>query len=148
LIEATPWLKPLMPGVGFQLGPKLTSEQREDIAFGFQIAKDVSRLEIGQLVVVKGGTVLAVEGFEGTDRCLARGGELAGKDGGGVAVKVAKERHDMRFDIPCIGSQTLEACAASRIAVLAVEAGRTLLLDLDELGALAAKRRVAITTVA
>ena len=81
--------------------------------FGFRIAKEVSRLEIGQMVVVKNGTVLAVEGFEGTDKCLARGGELAGKDGGAVAVKVAKLKHDMRFDIPCIGLQTLETCAAA-----------------------------------
>ena len=56
-------------------------------------------------------TVLAVEGFEGTDKCLARGGELAGKDGGAVAIKVAKLNHDMRFDIPCMGPQTFETCA-------------------------------------
>ena len=79
LIEATPWLAPLMPQTGFVLGPKLSNEQKSDVEFGFQIAKEVSRLEIGQLVVVKNGTVLAVEGFEGTDKCLARGGELAGK---------------------------------------------------------------------
>src|SRR5262249_44670877 len=98
LIEATPWLKPLMPGHGFLLGPKLSEEQNADVAFGYRIAKEVSRLEIGQIVVVKNGTVLAVEGFEGTDACLKRGGELAGKDGGAVAVKVAKEKHDLRFD--------------------------------------------------
>src|SRR5262245_8553172 len=120
LIEATPWLQPLMPGAGFHLGPRLTSEQQEDVRFGFQIAKEVSRLEIGQSVVVRAGTVLAVEGFEGTDKCLARGGELAGKDGGAVAVKVAKLNHDMRFDIPCIGPQTFETCAAARVAVLAL----------------------------
>ena len=91
------------------------------MAFGFGIAKEVSRLEIGQLVVVKEGTVLAVEGFEGTDKCLARGGELAGKDGGAVAVKVAKMNHDMRFDVPCLGPQTLETCARVGVAVLAVE---------------------------
>ncbi len=107
LVEATPWLQPLMPDVGFHLGPKLSAEQRDAVAFGFRIAKEVSRLEIGQTVVVKGGTVLAVEGFEGTDKCLVRGGELAGKDGGAVAVKVAKRGHDLRFDIPCIGPQTL-----------------------------------------
>lgn len=78
LIEATPWLQPLMPGAGFQLGRKLSAEQREDVAYGFGIAKEISRLEIGQLVVVKAGTVLAVEGFEGTDKCLARGGSSAG----------------------------------------------------------------------
>ena len=126
LIDATPWLKPLMPAAGFQLGPALSDAQRADVEFGFRIAKEISRLEIGQTVVVKNGAVLAVEGFEGTDKCLARGGELAGKDGGAVAVKVAKANHDMRFDIPCIGASTLEICAAARISVLALEAGKTL----------------------
>src|SRR5579862_6487189 len=110
LVEATPWLKPLMLGGGFFIGPKLSAEQRMDVEFGFRIAKEVSQMEIGQTVVVKNGTVLAVEGFEGTDKCLARGGELAGKDGGAIAVKVAKAGHDMRFDIPCVGAQTLETC--------------------------------------
>src|SRR5215469_2700201 len=73
LIEATPWLKPLMPGAGFQLGPKLSAAQKEDVDFGFRIARETSRLEIGQTVVVKNGVVLAAEGFEGTDQCLARG---------------------------------------------------------------------------
>src|SRR5207253_7421213 len=129
LVEATPWLKPLMPDKDFSLGPKLSKEQRADIDFGFNIAKDISRLEIGQSVVVKNGSVLAVEAFEGTDKCLARGGELSGKDGGAVAVKVAKLDHDMRFDIPCIGPQTLETCAKSGVSVLALEAGKTLLLE-------------------
>ena len=115
--------------------------------FGFRLAKEVSRLEIGQTVVVKNGTVLAVEGFEGTDKCLARGGELAGKDGGAVAVKVAKTGHDMRFDIPCVGPQTIETCAAAGVAVLALEAGKTLLLDADDVNQLAGKRKITLTTV-
>src|SRR6185436_1446516 len=121
LVEATPWLKPLMPSSGFHLGPKLSGDQQEDVQFGFRIAKEISRLEIGQTIVARKGTVLAVEGFEGTDRCLARGGELAGKSGGAVAVKVARHNHDLRFDIPCLGPQTLETCAASGISVLAFE---------------------------
>ncbi len=147
LIEATPWLQPLMPGAGFRLGRKLTDEQRADVEFGFRIAKEVSKLEIGQLVVVKEGTVLAVEGFEGTDKCLARGGELAGKAGGAVAVKVAKLNHDMRFDVPCLGPQTLETCAKSGVAVLAFESGRSLVLDQETCAALADKHKLAITTV-
>lgn len=147
LIEATPWLQPLMPGAGFRLGRKLSDEQRGDLEFGFRIAKEISRLEIGQLVVVKEGTVLAVEGFEGTDKCLARGGELAGKNGGAVAVKVAKVNHDMRFDVPCIGPKTLETCAQSGVAVLAFEAGRSLLLEPEVCAALADKYKLAVTTV-
>jgi DUF1009 family protein len=147
LIEATPWLAPLMPQTGFQLGPILSEGQRADVEFGFRIAKEISRLEIGQTVVVKRGTVLAVEGFEGTDRCLGRGGELAGKDGGAVVVKVAKPGHDLRFDIPCIGLQTLETCAASGIAVLALESGKTLLLDREACAEFARQNKISVTTI-
>ncbi len=147
LIEATPWLKPLMPGAGFHLGRKLSDEQRADVEFGYRIAKEISRLEIGQIVVVKNGTVLAVEGFEGTDKCLTRGGELAGKDGGAVAVKVAKPGHDLRFDIPCIGPQTLENCARAGVAVLALESGRTLLLEREACEGLANKNKLSLTTI-
>jgi DUF1009 family protein len=147
LIEATPWLKPLMPGNGFHFGLKLSDEQREDVAFAFRMAKEISRLEIGQTVVVKNGAVLAVEGFEGTDKCLARGGELAGKDGGAVAAKVAKLKHDMRFDIPCIGPQTLETCASARISVLALESGKTLLLEQETCERLANKNKISLTTM-
>ena len=147
LIEATPWLTPLIPQIGFALGPKLSDAQKADVEFGFKIAKEVSRLEIGQLAVVKNGTVLAVEGFEGTDKCLARGGELAGKDGGAMAVKVAKPNHDMRFDIPCLGAKTLAACAAAKIAGLAIEAGKALLLEREACEALAKKNKISVTTV-
>lgn len=147
LIDATPWLSPLMPGKDFRLGPPLTGDQKADVDFGRHIAAEVSRLEIGQTVVVKGGTVLAVEGFEGTDNCLLRGGELSGKDGGAVAVKVAKEKHDMRFDIPCLGAQTLEICAKARIAVLAIEPGKTLLLEREACEALAKKNKISVITI-
>lgn len=144
LVEATPWLRPLMPSAGFHLGRKLSPASLADVAFGFRMAKEISRLEIGQTIVVKSGTVLAVEGFEGTDKCLARGGELAGKEGGAIAVKVARENHDMRFDIPCVGSQTVEICLAAKISVLAFEAGKTLLLDRERMEPLIAKRGLSL----
>lgn len=147
LISALPWLRPVMPGAGFQLGRALSPEQQADVAFGLRIAKEVSRLEIGQSVVVKEGTVLAVEGFEGTDKCLARGGELAGKSGGAVAVKVAKEDHDMRFDIPCVGPRTIETCLEHGIEALAFEAGRTLLLEQSEVETLLRKKRFSLVAV-
>jgi len=147
LVEATPWLKPIMPGAGFHLGPPLSDTQQADMAFGFRIAKEVARLEIGQTVVVKDGAVLAVEAFEGTDKCLARGGELAGPKGGAVAVKVAKERHDLRFDIPTVGLQTVETCAAAGVSVLAVEAGKTLLLEAEKIQPLAKKHGLTLLTV-
>jgi hypothetical protein len=147
LIEPTPWLQPMMPGRGFHLGPALSAAQQADVTFGFGKAKAVSQLEIGQTVVVKKGTVLAVEGFEGTDRCLARGGELAGPQGGAVAVKVARHGHDMRFDIPCVGRQTFETCVAAGIRVLAVEADRTLLLEREDCEKLIGRHRIALTAV-
>jgi UDP-2,3-diacylglucosamine hydrolase len=143
LIEPTPWLGPLMPPAGFLLGPRLTDLRKADIIFGFRVAREISRLEIGQMVVVKEGTVLAVEGFEGTDQCLRRGGELSGGKGA-VAVKVAKEKHDLRFDIPCVGAQTLETCAAAGISTLVFEAGRTLLLERDCVEALAKKHKITL----
>ena len=146
LIAATPWLQRLMPGAGFILGPKLSDTQRADVAFGYRMAKETSRLEIGQTVVVKEGTVLAVEGFEGTDKCLARGGELAGRDGGAVAVKVAKLHHDMRFDIPCAGLRTLQTCVAAKIAVLGLEPGKTLLLEQEECADFAKQKKISVVT--
>lgn len=147
LVSAVPWLGNHMPAAGFRLGPKLTADEEADVAFAFRIAREVSRLEIGQTVVVKRGTVLAVEGFEGTDRCLARGGELAGKDGGAVAAKVARAGHDMRFDIPTVGPTTVEVCGRSGVRVLALDAGRTLLLDRPELEAKARELGVGVVTV-
>ena len=147
LIEATPWLKPAMPKAGFCLGPKPSKNQLADIEFGHSIAKEISRLEIGQTVIVKNGTVLAVEGFEGTDDCLRRGGHLAGKHGGAIAVKVAKSHHDLRFDIPCLGERTLETCAAARISTIAFEAGNTLLLDQGDVETLADQNNITVTAV-
>jgi len=148
LVSAIPWLEPLMPGPGFALGPEPTEEQVADIRFGHRIAREVARLEIGQIVVVKNGTVLAVEGFEGTDKCLARGGELAGKAGGAVAVKVAKAGHDMRFDIPCVGERTLRVCADSGVSVLALEPGKALVLDEEEVAGICRRRRISLLTLA
>jgi len=147
LIAATPWLEPLMPKLGFRLGPELSVEQTEDLQFGFSIAKEISRLEVGQTVVVKEGTVLAVEGFEGTDRCLERGGALSGRDGGAVAVKVAKEKHDMRFDIPCVGPETVRKCVEGRFAAFGFEAGKSLLLEEETCAELARKNKVSVVTV-
>ncbi len=144
LMEPVRWLRPLMPEAGFCLGPELSAEQKEDVALGLRMAKEISRLEIGQTVVIKGGTVLAVEGFEGTDDCLRRGGALAGSSGGAVAVKVARDKHDLRFDIPCLGAGTLESCREAKIAVLAFESAKTLLLDRELMESLARKYKISV----
>jgi DUF1009 family protein len=129
ILDPRPFLGENVPPAGALTRGKPNSDQQDDITFGLKIAKAVSALDIGQTVVVKQGTVLAVEGFEGSDECIKRGGSLAGEKGGAVVVKVSKPNQDFRFDIPCIGRRTMESCLAGKVAVLAVEAGRTLLLD-------------------
>ena len=127
----------------YALFPHLTV--RENIAFGLRIAKEVSRLDIGQTVVVRNGTVLAVEGFEGTNDAIKRGA-LLGR-GQAVAVKVSKPDQDFRFDVPVIGPLTLEAGAAGGLSALAVEAGRTLLVEPERLRALADEHKISILGV-
>jgi UDP-2,3-diacylglucosamine hydrolase len=123
-------------------GPKPKRRSLEDIAYGFEIAKQVSKLDIGQTVIVRNGTVLAVEAFEGTNEAIRRGAAL-GKQGA-VVVKVSKPNQDMRFDVPVIGCETLEIAAAAGVAVIAVEAGRTLLLEKDAVISLAEEKHITI----
>jgi len=127
LLPATSYLDDSLAPNGLIAGRKLSHRQEEDVAFGFEIARELSRLDIGQTVIVKNGTVLAVEAFEGTNEAVKRGGSLARKDA--VMVKVAKPTQDMRFDVPVIGVATIGVAAEAHIRVIAVEAGRTLLLE-------------------
>lgn len=127
LLDATTFLDDHMAPEGAIAGPRLKARQLEDIRFGFEIVKETSRLDIGQTVVVKNGTVLAVEAFEGTNDCLRRGGGLGQKDS--IMVKVTKPGQDMRFDVPVIGDRTIEVAREAKITIIAVEAHRTVLLD-------------------
>jgi len=143
LLLATTFLKRHLAGEGLFAGPKPKTRTLEDIAYGLGIAKEVSRLDIGQTVVVKKGTVLAVEGFDGTDSTIRRGGELG--RGEAVVVKVSKPDQDMRFDVPVVGPRTLETAAAAGVTAIAMEAGRTLLLEADRLRELAATHHITLT---
>src|SRR5471032_2481961 len=127
LLPATTFLEDSLPEPGHIAGPKLSSQQLADVALGFRIAKECSRMDIGQSVVVKKGTVVAVEAFEGTDAAMERGGRL-GK-GDVVLVKVSKPNQDFRFDVPVIGTRTMEKARECDVKVVACEARRTLLLD-------------------
>jgi hypothetical protein len=127
LLPATTFLEEALPKPGHIAGPKLSRQQLDDVALGFRVAKETSRMDIGQSVVVKKGTVLAVEAFEGTDAAMERGGRL-GK-GGAVLVKVSKPDQDFRFDVPVVGTRTLERARDCGVEVIACEARRTLLLD-------------------
>lgn len=133
LLPAYCFMETEMPAAG-TLGRRAPDERElADIRLGAKVAKITSGLEIGQTVVVKEGTVLAVEGFEGTDETILRAGRLGGP--GAVVVKVAKLGHDMRFDIPIVGLRTFKMLKKAKISCLAVEAKRTILLERDKLAA-------------
>jgi DUF1009 family protein len=121
-----------------------TEAQRADIAFGFPIAKTIGDLDIGQTVVVKDRAVLAVEAIEGTDDAIRRAGAIAA---GACAVKVAKPSQDPRFDVPTIGPGTVAVLAEARIAVLAIEAGATVVLERDAVVREADRHGIAIVAV-
>ncbi|MFB0518385.1 MAG: LpxI family protein [Acidobacteriota bacterium] len=119
----------VLPGILTERAP--TPEEMEDISFGRQIACEIARLDIGQTVVVKDKAVIAVEGMEGTDELIRRGGKIGGK--GVVVVKVSKPQQDMRFDVPVVGLNTIETMAEAGASALAVDAGKTLFFDKEKL---------------
>ena len=131
LRPATTFLEALLPAAGLVAGPSIKKRRWEDAAYGFKIAKETSRLDIGQTVVVKNGTVLAVEAFEGTNETLKRGGALG--RGHATMAKVSKPDQDRRFDVPVIGPDTISTAAAAGVDVISIEAGNTLLLGKEQI---------------
>lgn len=131
VIASTTFLDSILTeeGVMSRIAPDET--QWRDIRFGMELLAAVGRFDVGQTVVVKSGMVLAVEAIEGTDAALRRGGALG--RGGSVAVKASKPAQDLRFDVPAVGLETIAVCAEAGIAVLALEAGKTLMFDRAEL---------------
>ncbi|MEY2483201.1 MAG: UDP-2,3-diacylglucosamine hydrolase [Verrucomicrobiota bacterium] len=142
LLPATSFLEDCIAPAGLIAGRKLTRREEDDVEFGFEIAREVSRLDIGQTVIVKNGTVLAVEGFDGTNETIKRGGALGGKNA--IMVKVAKPNQDMRFDVPVVGVATIAVATEARVRVIAIEAGRTLLLEKEALVESAARSNISI----
>lgn len=130
VLPSTTFLDEIIPEEGVLGKHGLDKKARNDIELGARVAREIGRLDIGQTVVVKNGTVLAVEGFEGTDEAIKRGGEL-GK-GGVTVVKLAKPQHDIRFDVPCVGMQTLDSLQQARAKTLVVHAGKTLILQREQ----------------
>lgn len=146
LLPATTFLEDHLPGPGPVCGPALGKRQLADASFGFRIAKQTSALDIGQTVLVRHGTVLAVEAFEGTNACIRRGGEL-GRGKHVLLVKVSKPNQDFRFDVPVIGPHTIETCAEAGVSAIAIEANRTLLLDAEAVARLCDRHRIGIHAV-
>jgi DUF1009 family protein len=143
---ATDYAPELLAGEGQLTRRGPSSWQWKDIEFGWQIAKELGRVDIGQSVAVKDQAVLAVEAIEGTDQCIRRAGRLC-PAGGFTVVKVAKPQQDMRFDVPTVGRETLRTMVESGGSVLAVEAGRTIILDQAELIDFANRNHLIIVTL-
>jgi len=127
VLESTLCLSQIVASEGVLTRRSPTAAEWADVWFGFRVAKEVGRLGIGQTIIVKKQIVLAVEALEGTDAAIERGGKLA--KSGFVAVKVSKPKQDLRFDVPAVGVDTIERLHETRGTVLAVEAGRTILLE-------------------
>jgi UDP-2,3-diacylglucosamine hydrolase len=144
-VRASTFLLPeLLAPAGIWTRRKPTRDERKDMALGWQIAKEIGRLDIGQCIVVGGGSVLAVEAVDGTDATIARGGPLA--RGEAVVVKVCKPEQDTRFDIPAIGIATIETMQTAGARALAVEAGSAVAFDRTEM--IQAADRYGMTVVA
>lgn len=145
------FLEDFMPQKGLLSARKLTEEEEKTVSFGYKIAKAIAALDIGLTCVVSQNAVIAVEGMEGTDRCILRAGELyknsAEKKSAVAVVKVARPDQDSRFDLPVIGKGTLESLHRAGFEVLAFEAGKTLVLDLEEVIRLADKYHISLLAV-
>ena len=143
--ESTLYLDNIVASPGILTKRKPSKEERQDIEFGWQMAKEIGRLDIGQTVVVKDQAILAVEAIEGTDEAIRRGGLLCGQ--GAVVVKVCKPQQDLRFDLPAIGTQTIKTMEEVKASCLAVEAGKTIIIEREAVIHEADRAGIAIVAV-
>lgn len=131
VVDSRLFLKDILASKGVMTDCAPTDSEKKDLFFGWKIAKGIGKMDIGQTVVVKEGNVLAVEAIEGTDAAIKRGGGLGVS--GAVVVKTVKPRQDLRFDLPCIGLETLESMKSAGCRVIGMEAGKTLMLHKERL---------------
>ena len=143
--DQTKLIRKLMPHRGTITQREPTEQEQRDMEFGFRIAKELGRFDIGQTVVVKNLAVMALEAIEGTDACIERGGKLA--NGGAVIAKVSKPQQDNRFDVPTVGYRTIEQMTQVGATALAIEAGKTLLVEREQMIALADAKGISIVAM-
>jgi len=144
VVGSTKYLPELLAPSGCLTKRSPTREEMEDIELGWMVAKELGRLDIGHCVVVRKKAVLAVEAIEGTDKTILRGGELAKENA--VVVKVSKPNQDLRFDLPAVGPNTIEVMATVRASVLAIESGKCLIFDKEEMIRLANSNGIAMVS--
>jgi DUF1009 family protein len=143
ITDPTPFLQDRLAPEGIFGKQQPTAEELEDARYGLELARGIGRLDLGQTVVVKDRVALAVEALEGTDACIRRGGELA-RSGGFVVAKAVKPHQDRRFDLPAVGPDTVETLRAAKGRVLAVEAGATLVMDLERMAEQADRAKIVL----
>ena len=146
VLDQRRFLAPWLVSRGWVAGPALPDALEADVARGLALARELARRGVGQTVVLRGGSVAAVEAMEGTDEAVRRGLALAGR--GAIVVKAAAPEHDYRFDVPTVGPDTVACCVAGGAAVLAVEAERVLLLDRERVEAEAARAELSLVGIA
>ena len=145
VMDQTVLVRPLLPEPGVLTKRKPTEQEWKDMQFGFRMAKELGRLDIGQTAVVKNQAVMALEAIEGTDACILRGGFL-GK-GGVIVAKTAKPAQDNRFDMPSVGTTTLTSMIHAGATGIVIEAGRTLLVDRKRTLAMADEKGITIVSM-
>jgi UDP-2,3-diacylglucosamine hydrolase len=145
VVSSTLFLPDLIASPGVLTRRRPTREEMADVRFGWRMAKELGRLDIGQCLVVRKKTVVAVEAMEGTDETIRRGGTIARQKA--VVVKVSKPDQDLRFDVPSVGLETVRVMAEVRASVLAIEAGKTLLFDRNEMLAFAAREGISVISL-
>ena len=145
ILDQTIFIKNLMIPAGVLGRHKPTKEQMDDVNYGFWLAKEMGKLDVGQSVVIKDKMIMAVEAIEGTDACIKRGAKLAKHDA--VVVKVSKPKQDKRFDIPAIGMRTLKTMKRKGANLIAVEANETIIVDQEEVIKYADEHNIVIMAV-
>jgi len=142
LLDSTAFLQPLLAREGLLTRRAPYDDEQKDLAFGYRLADMIAGVDIGQAIAVKSAAVVAVEAMEGTDALIARAGQLAGA--GVRIIKVAKPNQDMRFDVPVVGVSTIRAMAEVGATTLSVDAGKTLLIDGEDIIKAADEAAIAI----
>jgi len=130
ILDSTFGLQDILAEEGYLTSKKPSKKEVEDIQFGWETLETLGMLDIGQCVVVKNRVIVSVEAVEGTDEAISRGGMLGGK--GAVVIKRTKPHQDLRFDLPAIGPQTIQTMVSVQASVLAIEAGRTVIIDRED----------------
>jgi DUF1009 family protein len=142
LVDSTCFLQDSLPHSGTLTRREPSKQERQDIAYGLEIAREIARLDLGQTIVVRGQACVAIEAMEGTDETIRRAGKLA--RGRLTVVKVAKPDQDMRFDVPVVGVPTIEAMIQAGATCLCITAGKTLMFDRDQMIQLAERHKISI----